>query len=111
MNSAMRNELEMSITAAQAVLSEAILNLAAFEQLAENNVFENLEDADMLLEDRLALRAFDDCQGAYNCGEEEYRQAFMVDGIEYVAIYTPEYDRHDKMYYYIDSSEFRIEKK
>ena len=103
-------ELELNVQAARENLAEAIAELAVYERKAENNVYATLEEA-YELEDKLADRAFDDCQGAHNCGDCEYRQAFMVDGVESVAIYTPEYNRHDKTYYYIDGSDFRIEKK
>ena len=106
-----RIELQSRINAAQDTLSAAMSDIDSFNKLAENNVFQSMEGADNWLENELANRAFDDCQGAHNCGEPEYRQALIVDGVEYVAIYTPEYDRHDKTYYYIDDSDFRIEKK
>ena len=106
-----RIELQSRINAAQDALSAAMTAIDDFNRLPENNVFASLEDADADLEYELADRAREDCEGAGNCGQPEYRQAFMVDGIEYVAIYTPEYNRHDKTYYYIDGSEFRIERK
>lgn len=103
-----RTELAQNVTAAQVTLSAAVAALDAFDQLAENNVFASLKDAERL-EDTLECRARDDCEGAGNCGNDEYRQEFLVDGVKYVAIYKPEYNRHDKTYYYIDGGEFKIE--
>ncbi|MFM0503919.1 hypothetical protein [Paraburkholderia caffeinilytica] len=87
----------------------AKLALELFERDPQNNVFESLAKAEYELEDVLRHRASADCEGSYNCGAEEYRQGFFVDGVEYVAIATVEYNRHDKTYYYIEEFDFRIE--
>lgn len=107
---ATKEELQQAVTTAEAAVRGAQRELANFEALAENNVFESLEKAGSL-EDVLSGRAHEDCEGAGNCGDEEYTQEFMVDGVVYVATLTVEYNRHDKTYYYIDGSEFKIEPK
>lgn len=105
-----RKELEDIIAQCKVNLELAEANLYKFDTLAENNVFESLEIAEGKLEDMLRKRAHEDCEGAYNQGDEEYTQEFIVNGVKYIAIATFEYNRHDKTYYYIDSSDFRIEK-
>jgi hypothetical protein len=105
-----RTELEDLVKQCKINLGLAEANLYKFDTLAENNVFESLDVAEAKLEDMLRERAHEDCEGAYNCGNDEYRQEFMVNNVKYVAIATFEYNRHDKTYYYIDGSDFRVEK-
>ena len=83
--------------------------LYEWEAVAENNVYPDLDTAESDVEDRLAKQAFNDCQGAYNCGQETYTQEFMVGANRYRGTLACEYNRHDKMYYYIDSREFTCE--
>lgn len=78
----------------------------AILKLAENNVFETLEDADSKMYTLLENQATEDCEGSYNCGDDEYTQEFMVGTQKYLATMTFEYNRHDKTYYYIDSREY-----
>jgi hypothetical protein len=95
-------KLENNIKIAKAAYDKALNELL----LAENNVYESLGFAKALIEDRLYQRAYNDCLGAYNFGAEEYRQEFIVDNVKYVGIFYPQYDRHNKTYYYINSSKF-----
>ena len=89
---------------------EAATKLVEYaEALPENNVYPTLEEAEYAIEDMLYDRAFEDCEGAGRGGLNEYRQLFIVGDKTYVGIYNPEYNRHDRTYYYIDGSEFRIE--
>lgn len=101
-----REELSTAIAAARAKLTDAQDALKAFEALAENNVFDTLDQAEYRVESMLERRAFLDCEGAGNCGLPEYTQAFMVAGVKYVGTLKVEYNRHDKTYYYIDGTEF-----
>jgi hypothetical protein len=105
-----KETLELAVKEARKALDAAEKALYDFNSSAENNVFDSLEDARDKLEDELRDMAFEDCQGAHNCGDSEYRQEFFVDGVKYVAICEVEYDRHDKTYYYIYGHKFRIEK-
>ncbi len=102
-----KEQLLNEIKKAAEVLSELHNELKDLNALPENNVFESLEEAGRLAE-VLHARAFEDCEGAYNCGVSEYTQLFMVRGEVYEATFTPQYNRHDKMYYYIEESEFSI---
>lgn len=105
-----RQELKSAIEAARLDVAVAQKALDDFEQLAENNVYASMKEAEAL-EEVLGGRASDDCEGSYNCGSPIYEQEFMIDGVVYVATLEVEYNRHDKTYYYIDSSEFKIEPK
>ena len=104
-----RQELKAAIEAAKLDVAAAQKALDDFEQLAENNVYASMRDAG-ILDEVLAGRAREDCEGSYNCGSPIYEQEFMVGSVVYVATLEVEY-RHDKTYYYIDSSEFKIEPK
>lgn len=99
-----RQELEFEITTAKAVLARAEKELFDFDSLAENNVFDSLDEANYAIESKLLGQASEDCEGSYNCGADEYEQEFIVHGVKYIGKLTCEYNRHDKTYYYIDSS-------
>lgn len=101
-----RQELVDAVTFAKALLNTANIALYKFDALPENNVFATLLDAQYELEDVLRDEARDDCEGAGNCGCDQYTKQFMVDGIVYLATLDVEYNRHDKQYYYIDGSKF-----
>lgn len=99
-------ELRLEIIVAQCTLAQLQAEKESILKLAENNVFETLKDADIAMYSILEHRAVEDCEGSYNCGYNEYTQEFMVGTQKYVASMTFEYNRHDKTYYYIDSSEY-----
>ena len=103
-----KQELEAAIKEAKANLKRAKDAFYEWESLAENNVYDDLDFAESDVEERLAKQAFRDCQGAHNCGQDTYTQDFMVDGKRYRGTLTCEYNRHDKMYYYIDGSSFSV---
>jgi hypothetical protein len=75
----------------------------------ENNIFEDLLFASAEIEDVLYVRALNACEGSYNCGLKEYEQLFMVGDKNYKGILEVEYNRHDKTYYYIDGTNFKVE--
>lgn len=101
-----REELKAAIQAANAKLTDAKDALAAFEAKAENNVFDSLEKANSKVEAMLESRAHQDCEGSYNCGQDEYTQEFMVGNVRYIGTLKVEYNRHDKTYYYVDGSDY-----
>ena len=104
-------QLKAEVATAEANLQVAKSNLAKFEQSPENHVYDSLEDAEYELTDILRERAGEDCEGSYNCGDDWYEKEFIVDGFHYVARLDCEHDRHDKTYYYLYSSKFKITKK
>lgn len=101
-----KEEITARLQAAQQAVAAIQTELDEFDSKAENNVFASLDEARYKVEDMLGGRAFQDCEGAHNCGQEEYTQLFMVDGVTYKGVLKCEYNRHDKMYYYVDGSEF-----
>ena len=103
-----KEELAAAVAAAKAALVNAESALEAFDASPENNVFATLEEAEGVLEGRMRARAFSDCEGAHNCGQDQYTQEFIVDGKHYMATAKFEYNRHDKTYYYIDGCDFSI---
>lgn len=102
-------ELKLAAKVAEDAFEAATKLVEQAQALPENNVYPSLEDAEYKIEDMLADRAHEDCEGAGNCGDLEYRQLFMVGDKMYVGIYEVDYNRHDKTYYYVDGAEFRIE--
>ena len=89
-----------------------LLNILKTEILEsiEYNTFETLQEAESNLERWLGCLAFNDCEGADNCGSPEYEQEFRVQEQHYLATLTLEYNRHDKTYYYIEEQTFKVEK-
>ena len=104
-----RESFLLEVKLAELLVVKSKNNLAVFDALAENNVYDTVEIAEDNLHQILQDRAFEDCEGAGNCGLDEYRQEFLVDGKKYIAILGVEYNRHDKTYYYIDGTDFCIE--
>ena len=105
----MRDELERKILELEKELILAKEKLANFLSLPENNIYSDLEMASVAIENILYGYAKDACEGKYNCGLDEYTKLFMVDGKTYRASLKPEYNRHDKTYYYIETHTFTIE--
>ncbi len=110
MSKVTKEELQQSVKFCMGELAIAETNLAEFIAAPENNVFATLQDAENKLEGRLEGMAHEDCEGSGSCGSDEYTQEFIVDGVHYMATYRPEYNRHDKTYYYIDGAEFSVVK-
>ena len=92
---------------ARALVSHTEKALAEWQASPENNVYESLEAAEAL-EDTLRGMAFEDCEGAGNCGMDTYQREFMVGDTKYIALLQCEYNRHDKTYYYLDEASFSI---
>ncbi len=110
MNLEEKSMLELNISTYQNALAGAELALEIFLDRPENNVFDTLDAAEIAIEGKLENRAENACEGSYCHGEREYKQAFTVAGESYMATLTADYNRHDKKYYYIDETEFSVEK-
>ena len=104
-----KQELELSVSNAKAALATAEAALQAFNDAPENNRFDDLQVALDTIEDDLRSQAFEDCQGAYNCGSDSYSKEFYVGETLYRGTAEFEYNRHDKTYYYIDGCTFTYE--
>ena len=101
-----KQELINAIELAKKNLLSAELALDKYEAVAANNVYPTIDEALADIEDKLNAKADRDCEGAHNCGNDEYEQMFMVGGVTYIALLKVEYNRHDKTYYYVDGTDF-----
>lgn len=106
-----RQELLLDVSKAEGALEAAKNAVVAFDSSAENNVYPSMEEAESKIEDALCNLAFEDCQGAHNCGLDTYERQFMVDGKKYEATLHCEYNRHDKTYYYLEESRLEVVEK
>ena len=103
---ATKEELQAAVMLAVTALKEAQAAVTAWEALAENNVFDSIDDALCEIENKLRDRATQACEGRHRCGNPEYSQEFMVGATKYLATAKFEYNRHDKTYYYVDECTF-----
>ena len=103
-NDPTRVRLQANILDAKKAVVAAKVDLSLYNALAENNVYDNLKEANEWVRGQLYTIADEACEGAYNCGEQAYEQEFIVDGIKYVGTLEVEYGRHDKTYYFIDAN-------
>jgi len=99
-------QLQQAIVDKAKELELAKQALLVFDSSLERNTFDSLDEAEDVISDRLENMAHNDCEGSYNYGAESYEQEFIVQGKHYLATMPFEYNRHDKTYYYIDSSEY-----
>jgi hypothetical protein len=102
--------LKLAIQVAEHNLAFATQALQDFICLPKNNIFSSMAEAESTIEDRLESEAYNDCEGSHNRGLPAYSQEFIVDGIHYIGTLTVEYNRHDKTYYFVDGTEFKITK-
>jgi len=101
--------LEAAVQTAKAAHDAAVTALDDFERAPANHVYDTIEDAEATLHEVMRDVASEDCEGSHNCGASEYRQGFFVVGVEYVAIASVEYNRHDKTFYFVEAFRLRIE--
>ena len=106
-----RERLLDRVSIARGALMKAQLELDKFDLLAENNVFDSLDEAIEFLESKLLDEAYEACEGSYNRGLDSYSQDFIVNGVVYTATLDVEYNRHDKKYYYVEDSTFTYKEK
>lgn len=104
------NELALKRVILQKQIDELDGDFYNWAMSPENNVFPNIEDAEDWAEDSMEDEARFDCEGAYNCGNDEYERFVTVDDEIYKITGEFEYNRHDKTYYYIDGRKFKTEK-
>lgn len=73
-----------------------------------NFQFESHENAKDNLYWLLQSKAEDACEGSHNCGAVEYTQLYQLigDSKVYSGKIRVHYNRHDKTYYYVDSTEY-----
>jgi hypothetical protein len=98
--------LNEAIAASQKIVDFNKQALVNFMASPECNVFDSLEHAEGAITDKFESEAFEACEGAYNFGAHEYTQVFSVGNKQYEASVKFEYNRHNKMYYYIDGTDY-----
>jgi hypothetical protein len=94
----------------RSLLRIAEAELYVLESSPNNHRFDDMEVAERKIEEKLENEAEEDCEGKYNCGNPQYTQEFYVNDVLYVGILDVEYNRHDKMYYYVEESTFTVKK-
>jgi hypothetical protein len=104
----LHQQLKYAVSTARLAFNQAVAALDTWENRAENHVYTTIEQACTTLEGRLCNQAETDCEGSYNCGQEEYTQECYVGTVKYRALLACEYNRHDKTYYYLEKSVFDI---
>ena len=79
-----------------------------FDSLIENNQYTDHKNAEYSITERFEGIAHEQCEGAYNCGEELFEQRYQIAGNPntFEATVKFEYNRHDKTYYYIDGTDY-----
>lgn len=103
-------ELKQNVFNAEKSLEEAKRILLEYEASPEMNTFEAVDNAICKICDKLLSKAAEDCEGSYNCGNDEYSQDFYVDNEKYTIKVQMDYGRHNKTYYYVCSSSFSMKK-
>lgn len=95
------NQFTEDLQKAQAKLELVHSNICFFQ-------FDNHEEAEDTIKEALENKAHNDCEGSYNCGNDEYTQEYQL--IDSDAVYLGkievEYNRHDKTYYYVDEVDY-----
>lgn len=103
-----KQQLQTEIKYHQDIISTLENEIEKFDSLLENNQFDEHKMAEYAIRKRFSAIANEECEGAYNLGDDEYSQQYQIRGNEQVftATVTFEYGRHDKTYYYIDGTTY-----
>lgn len=102
------DELEVEKQNLSKRIQEIDIEIQGLKLSADNNVFDDLDDAEYEMLEILLEMAAEDCEGSYNCGKDKYTSECYVNGLVYTATLKPEYNRHDKKYYYVDGYKFDL---
>ena len=88
-----------------AVLEQSLID---FDSLIENNQYDSHGIAERFIEERFSGIASEQCEGSYNCGNDQFQQRYQLTNNPNVfeATVKFEYNRHDKTYYYIDGTNY-----
>jgi hypothetical protein len=104
------SELRAELVAKIAILNKEVQDLykAIYEidQKPENNSYDDWKTAVESIEYKLYKEASADCQGSYNCGNPIYTKKFMFDEKVWIGQLAVEYNRYNKTYYHIESTNF-----
>ncbi len=101
-------EMDEKVKFHQSEIARLEAEKEGIDSLLENNQYKDHDDAEGAIDERFRSVAFEACQGAYNYGDDQYTQRYQVadDPAIYEATVKIEYNRHDKMYYYIDGVDY-----
>jgi hypothetical protein len=108
-----KEELEMSWGLVTRLKAELALAESAHNALfyhPKNNKFTDYQLAEATVSVMLEDLANADCEGSYNCGSPQYTQQFYVNDVLYEGVLDVEYNRHDKTYYYVEDTDFKVRK-
>jgi hypothetical protein len=93
-------DIETRLSAALELVDSIKNERALWFGAVENNVFSSMEEAEGVVYARLKDEAYKDCEGTYT-------QEFIVNGVHYIGTLSVEYNRHDKTYYYIETTHWK----
>lgn len=103
-----KNELAAKISDLKVEVALAEAEMYAFDSALYNNQYSSHDHARTEIENRYEGIADQDCEGAHNCGQSEYKQLYQISDNPntFEATVSFEYNRHDKTYYYIDGQSY-----
>lgn len=101
--------LNWVINGKQSELDEVLREIYDIEHSAEHNVFFDLPTALEVIEDKLHKELNQVPHGEE--GDCEYSCDFNVNGQDFTGTLYVEWNRYDKQYYYVDSTDFKYEEK
>ena len=75
--------------------------------------YESHDNAEAQISGDLEIEAYRGCEGSYKCGADTYEQDYTISGSEdvFTGVLKVEYNRYDKIYYYIDGIEYSYKEK
>ena len=101
-------QIAAEIATHQKAIATLEQSLVDFDSLIENNQYDSHRAAEKFIEGRFSNIASNQCEGSYNCGDDQFQQRYQLTGNPNVfeATVKFEYNRHDKTYYYIDGTDY-----
>ena len=103
-----KQQLQTEIKYHQDIISTLENEIEKFDSLLDNNQFYDHKEAEYAIRGRFSEIANEECEGSYNCGDDEYHQQYQIRGNDqiFTATVTFDYNRHDKTYYYVDGTSY-----
>ena len=103
-----KEQIAEEIAAHHKAIAKLEQSLDDFDSLIENNQYTDQKDAEYSITNRFSCIAYEQCEGAGNCGLPMFKQRYQITGNPntFEATVEFEYNRHDKTYYYIDGTRY-----
>lgn len=103
-----REQIAAEIYAHQKSIEVLEQSLMDIDSSMENNQYTDQKNAEYSITKRFEGIAQKQCEGAYNCGDEQFQQRYQITGNPNVfeATVKFEYNRHDKTYDYIEGTTY-----